>query len=177
MWRLWRSETDVSCASPFGDRLECGVNSSMVRGLRIAVVYGSPVGVGGLGVQSLNAIDDLAGVADQVIAIGPGAPAHRPASISWHEVPRTVSPFPARYTWLRWLQGRFRYLEDRGTGSNAAAAVAAARPDVCYCFTQVALETLRWANRARVPAILESPNGHIRNFREVYVRETRRLSR
>ena len=35
-------------------------------------------------------------------------------------------------------------------------------------FTQVGLETLQWAQESAVPTVLESPNGHIRNFRCVY---------
>jgi glycosyltransferase involved in cell wall biosynthesis len=46
---------------------------------------------------------------------------------------------------------------------------------MAYAFTQIALETLRWANREKIPAILESPNGHLRNFRKVYCSETRRF--
>jgi glycosyltransferase involved in cell wall biosynthesis len=33
---------------------------------------------------------------------------------------------------------------------------------------------LEWAVAAAVPSVLENPNGHIRNFRAVYARETRR---
>jgi glycosyltransferase involved in cell wall biosynthesis len=86
-----------------------------------------------------------------------------------------VSRFAARYSWLRWWTGRRQYLSDCRLGREAARVVAAVRPDCCYCFTQVALETLRWANRAGVPAILESPNGHLRSFRQVYLREARAL--
>ncbi|HEX6209192.1 MAG TPA: glycosyltransferase family 4 protein [Methylomirabilota bacterium] len=38
----------------------------------------------------------------------------------------------------------------------------------------MALETLRWARAHGVPAVLESPNGHIRHFREVYAAELAR---
>src|SRR6202035_4166360 len=44
-------------------------------------------------------------------------------------------------------------------------------PDFCYVFTQVGLETLQWAHDAGVATILESPNGHIRNFRGVCEKE------
>src|SRR5207249_707828 len=44
----------------------------------------------------------------------------------------------------------------------------------CYLFTQVALETLRWARRARVPTVLDNPNGHIRNVQQVCERESQR---
>jgi glycosyltransferase involved in cell wall biosynthesis len=143
----------------------------------VAVVYGSVAGVGGLGLQSANAIADLAELAEPVLAIGPGrAPgALSSPRVTWLDLPRGVSPFAARYSWLRWCTGRLQYLADTRLGRMAADVVARAGPDICYCFTQVGLETLRWANRAKVPAILESPNGHIRNFREVYRREARRF--
>jgi glycosyltransferase involved in cell wall biosynthesis len=38
----------------------------------------------------------------------------------------------------------------------------------------VSLDTLRWAQKHDVPAIVESPNGHIRSFRQIYVDEARR---
>ena len=63
---------------------------------------------------------------------------------------------------------------DQRIGRFAGAVVARTRPDLCYTFTQVGLETLRWAAAAGVPSILESPNGHLRAFRAVYVSEATR---
>jgi glycosyltransferase involved in cell wall biosynthesis len=145
----------------------------------LAVVYGTAIGVGGLGLQVGNAIAELAGQARKVVAIGPGlAPAALPARtverVDWRTSPVVLPDSASRHTWLRWLIGRRQYLHDTRLGKWAAGQVAEARPELCYCFTQVALETLRWANAAGVRCVVESPNGHLRNFREVYVRETRR---
>jgi glycosyltransferase involved in cell wall biosynthesis len=53
-------------------------------------------------------------------------------------------------------------------GRWAALQVARLKPDLCYTFTQVGFETLRWCRSAGVPGILDNPNGHIRNYRSVY---------
>jgi glycosyltransferase involved in cell wall biosynthesis len=141
------------------------------------LVYGTAAGVGGLGIQSMNAVADLAVVCNRVLAFGPGpAPAKASSDgVQWHRAELRGPALPTRFTWLRWWTGRLQLINDTRLGRWAATAVARARPDCCYCFTQVALETLRWANQAGVPAILESPNGHLCHFREVYCREARRF--
>jgi len=48
------------------------------------------------------------------------------------------------------------------------------RPNACYAFTQVALETLRWAEREGAMTVIDNPNGHIRNFRDICERESQR---
>jgi hypothetical protein len=143
----------------------------------LAVVYGASAGVGGLGIQAANAISDLADAGFRVLAIGPGRSPNVefPDGVTSRSLPSGISRTVVRYTWLRWLAGRTQYLNDTRLGAAAATMVAQARPDACYCFTQVALESFRWANRVKLPAILESPNGHLRNFRATYVRETRKF--
>lgn len=79
-----------------------------------------------------------------------------------------------RYTWLRWRPGQITMLNDRGLGRWAASEIAKLHPQACYLFTQVALETLRWARREGVPTVLDNPNGHIRNFWEICERESQR---
>ena len=145
----------------------------------IAVVYGSAAGTGGLGIQSANAIADLVKTGARVLAFGPGsAPPNAEANgVDWRLAAPQQPGWKARYTWLRWWTGRRQFLNDVQLGRWAADAAARARPDCCYCFTQVALETLCWANRSGVPAVLESPNGHIQNFQDVYCRETKRWGR
>ncbi len=140
-----------------------------------AFVYGVPLGLGGLGVQAGNALRALALAADHVHAIGPGpgsdARVLRPRNVTWHVSP----PSPAavlRWTPWRRRSGLGQLWADRRTGRFAGAVVRRAKPDLCYAFTQVALETVAWAKSAGVPAIVETPNGHIRAFREVYAAET-----
>lgn len=79
-----------------------------------------------------------------------------------------------RYSWLRWRQGRVRFLDDAHTGRWAAQQLPDLRPQSCYLFTQVARESLRWCRREGIPTVLDNPNGHIRNFQQVCERESRR---
>lgn len=143
------------------------------------MVYGAPAGVGGLGVQVANAIEAAAIEGVELHALGPGRSERWPLPVAtlkvhWHEAPRGVSRFKARYTPLRWRQGRLVFERSRAIGSWAAEQIARIEPDQCYLFTQVGLESMKWAQRASIPTILESPNGHIRNFRRVYDEESAR---
>ncbi len=146
---------------------------------RVALVYGAPAGVGGLGVQSANALQGLGIEGVELHAFGPGR-AERwplpvaPTRIFWHEAPPGVSRWKANYTPLRWRQGRLVFENNRAIGGWAAEQIARMKPDCCYVFTQVGLETLKWAARASIPTVLENPNGHIQNFRRVYDEESAR---
>ncbi len=141
---------------------------------RVAFVHGVPLGAGGLGVQAGNALRALA-LACDVHAIGPGKVAQwqAPPGVVWHHSPRT-STVLHRIKPLRRFAGALQYLADREVGRYAASHLEHIKPDLCYAFTQVALESFAWASAHAVPAILESPNGHIRAFRQVYVDETAR---
>jgi glycosyltransferase involved in cell wall biosynthesis len=75
---------------------------------------------------------------------------------------------------LRWRTGQLGLLRDRGLGEWAAQEVQHLQPQSCYLFTQVALETLRWAQREGVPTVIDNPNGHIRNFQQICERESQR---
>ncbi|MFY9555145.1 MAG: glycosyltransferase family 4 protein [Blastocatellia bacterium] len=143
----------------------------------VAFLCGVKAGAGGLGVQSANAIAALAlrGGSLQVFGSGftSGWPLpERASSIRWNESPSFVSNFAAQYTSLRWRHGDLQFERDAALGAWAAALIERQRPELCYVFTQVGLETLRWARRAGIPTILENPNGHIRNFRAVYDHES-----
>jgi glycosyltransferase involved in cell wall biosynthesis len=142
---------------------------------RYAFVYGVPVGVGGLGVQVGNALRALALDAGEVHAIGPPPAAGwtPPPNVVWHAAPRPWTRV-LRWTPLRRRGGTVQHLSDRRIGAFARGLMGRVRPDLCYAFTQVGLETLRWASAHGVPSVLESPNGHIRAFRQVYLDEARR---
>ena len=146
---------------------------------RIAVVYGSAPGVGGLGHSVAAAITAAALGADEVFALGPARPPipwSLPGGVpraTWMEAPQAISPWRMGYTWLRWRQGRVAFLHDRHLGRWAAGQLQQVRPDACYLMTQVALESLRWCRRQSIPTVLDNPNGHIRNFQEVCERESR----
>jgi glycosyltransferase involved in cell wall biosynthesis len=143
----------------------------------IAFIYGAPIGVGGLGTQAGNALRALSLTGCQVHAIGPG-PGPDPRAralpnVTWHSSP----PAPTGRSWwrpFRRFAGVGQAWSDRRLGRFAGAVVASTRPDLCYSFTQVGLEALQWADAAGIPSILESPNGHLRAFRDVYVSEAAR---
>ncbi len=151
----------------------------MARSRRVALVYGAPGGVGGLGAQVASAIQGLAIEGVELHAFGPGTierwPLRNPVpQVAWHQAPRSVATWRARYTWLRWWTGELVLEESRAYGRWAARQIERLAPDCCYVFTQVGLETLRWARRAGVASIVDNPNGHIRNFRRVYEEQSRR---
>ena len=138
-------------------------------------VYGTRAGVGGLGLQAATAVAGLA-ARGPVVALGRGYardwPLETPApAVVWEE----SSPF--RPSWFtrqvvrRFRAGRLVLTHDRQVGRWAAGRLAALQPGRLYAFTQVGLEALEWAKANGVPTILDSPNGHIRGFAEVYQAE------
>jgi len=145
---------------------------------RTAIVYPARAGVGGLGHSAAMAITALA-QGEHSFALGPGAavpwslPGPVPAA-KWLESPAGPWPWMGRYTPLRWRTGDLCFLRDRSLGRWAAREIEKLRPSYCYLFTQVALETLRWARAQGIPTAIDNPNGHIRNFQQVYERESQR---
>jgi glycosyltransferase involved in cell wall biosynthesis len=143
---------------------------------KAAVVYGVPAGSGGLGQHAASIMRAL-GDDYKVHALGPGRAAVSPLPgevppAEWCEAPAGVAPWRARYSWLRWYAGQLQLQNDRCIGRWAAEQIRYLKPDLCYVFTQVGLETLQWAQEDGVTTVLESPNGHIRNFRKIYETET-----
>ena len=145
----------------------------------IAVVYGAPTGAGGLGLQASTAIASLAEGECQVHAFGPGRDNSWPlseveGSIFWHKSPQSIPPWAFRHTWWRWYQGHYQLQKDRLMGRWARKQVERLKPELCYVFTQVGVETLKWARSVGISTVLDNPNGHIRHFREVCIRESKR---
>jgi glycosyltransferase involved in cell wall biosynthesis len=158
---------------------ECAIVDHPEQRRRVAVVYGTPAGSGGLGHSASAGIAAVADGQQEAFALGPGAsvPWSLPGGlpdVTWIESPQIIRPWMVRYTWLRWRAGHATLLRDRTFGRWAAQEVQRLRPNSCYLFTQVALETLRWARREGVPTVLDNPNGHIRNFQQVCERESLR---
>ncbi|MFL6253458.1 MAG: glycosyltransferase family 4 protein [Pyrinomonadaceae bacterium] len=136
-------------------------------------------GCGGLGLQAATALTALAVGGPRVHAFGPGRVSRWPLpgaepEVIWHKSPRFNPEWAYSYTWSRWYQGHYQLECDRRLGAWAGAGVERLRPQRCYVFTQVGLETLRWARAHGVQTVLDNPNGHIRHYREVFQEESRR---
>ncbi len=141
----------------------------------IAFVHGTPAGLGGLGIQSANVAASLATNGNVIHAFGPGHVDRWPLSLAngattWHEPSQVFG----NSNWRRWFPGRVQFDRDTSLGRWAAEETKKLAPLQVYTFTQVGLEVLRWAKQHGVSSVLESPNGHIRNFREVYEVEAAR---
>lgn len=167
---------------------------------RAAFVYGVIGACGGLGTQTANALAGLAR-GGEVSALGPpmagGWPLPEPGpvlcteprgsevpavsrrdtgvpAVSHQVAPPVLAAWERRLHRLRGTSGSLQLAHDRRLGAWAAGRLDLLRPSAVYAFTQVALESLRWARRVGVPAVLESPNGHLRGFRRVVGDESRR---
>ena len=142
---------------------------------QVAIVYGATAGGGGLGLQAATAIAGLQRIGE-LHAFGPGHvdnPFVDSASVHWHITPRGIVNRVWPRTPYRWAVGALQTRLDRAAGRWASRQLNAIQPGLVYSFTQVGLEALRWAAKAGVASILDNPNGHIRNFRSVYVNESR----
>ena len=73
---------------------------------------------------------------------------------------------------VRFRAGNARYRQDCDFGLKAFQRVHSLPISGCYGFTQISLETAAWCREEGIPFFLDSPNGHIRNFRAVYQRES-----
>ena len=125
---------------------------------RVAIVYGSVAGIGGLGQSVSAAITAVADGSRTAYAFGPGhsptwsLPGGIPPAV-WEHASPGIWPWMGRYSWLRWRSGDLAFLRDRRLGRWAARQVQRIRPQYCYLFTQVAHETLRWARAEGVPLV------------------------
>jgi glycosyltransferase involved in cell wall biosynthesis len=159
--------TKSSLAKPFTRPISVGeLQARMDPGV---IIYGAPLGMGGLGMQAATALRSLTLLDGSLSAIGPGQPA-------W--------PFAEELSNVRWLtttrvsasarifQGRAQYRSDCEFGRQASEHVSALRPNRCYGFTQISRESASWCRANGVPFILDNPNGHIRNMGAVYRRES-----
>jgi glycosyltransferase involved in cell wall biosynthesis len=138
----------------------------------VALVYATPAGVGGLGMQAATAAAGL-GLGGSVVCLGPGrravwplAPA--PATLRWEEAPPYRPGWFTRQVLARLRPGQVALAHDRHLGRWAAGRLDALRPERVYAFTQVGLEALEWAKARGLPTTLDNPNGHIRGFARVY---------
>jgi len=141
----------------------------------VAIVYGRAPGIGGLGQAVSAAITALADGKREVYALGPSTtipwslPGGTPCAI-WKQSPAVHWP-----SWRPWRRESSLNLDrDRHLGRWATQEVQKLRPQSCYLYTSVALETLHWASAEGVATVLENPNGHIANFHQIWQRESER---
>ena len=138
------------------------------RALAYAVAPGLNSGMGHHAAQVLAA---CAAAQTPLLLLGPRA--HGVSGVELRTPPPLVARWRRQYTWLRYLHGRYQFLSDRRFGRWLASQV---KQDLsgCYLFTQIASEALLELNRWNVPSLLDSPNGHIRHFREAVQQEAAR---
>ena len=148
---------------------------------RLAFLHSAYVGAGGLGMCAATSLDDLARQPFAIHAYGPGFadwPFRSPVpAVTRHTVDAGVPAWVGRYSHRRWMAGRHLHLVSRAVGRKAARAIAAGGAEACFAFSGVALESLEWSARNKVPAMLECATGHIRDFYDVNLREHRTWSR
>ena len=139
---------------------------------RVVAVYGTRAGPGGLGIHAATVIAGLA-TAAPVVALGPGPALDWPLETPIPTAVNWIRSPPVRRSWLanrvlrRIRPGRLVFQHDRTVGRWAASELDRIRPGCVYTFTQVGLESMRWAKARGLPPVLDNPNGHIRGFSEV----------
>ncbi|QDT15486.1 glycosyltransferase family 4 protein [Alienimonas californiensis] len=151
--------------------------------MNTVLVHGAPAGPGGLGAQVRSAAAGLAALGP-VVALGPGRAGNGTAdaaddalsAVEWLREPGLRPRGTAAALGRRLCPGRVQAIGDARLGRWAAGELDRLRPDRVYAFTQVALESLRWAAAAGSPSCLDNPNGHLRGFAEAYEGEARRLT-
>jgi glycosyltransferase involved in cell wall biosynthesis len=133
-----------------------------------------PDGGGGLGHFSAEALAAATPAAARVFAYGPPPGGPVPDSVTLEAPPPAVAEWRRRFTWRRYLHGRYQYETDTRIGTWLAARVSRLPLDRAYFFTQIARESLVALRRRRVPTILDNPNGHIAHYRAAVRRECER---
>ena len=146
--------------------------------MHVGIVYNAPLGNGGLGYQAATVVQALQTENVRLSLWGPsggmGFESVGKGQIEQHEATLPLPAWLARYSPWRWYQGHWEWLRFSHWGQQAAQQLAHSEVDALYTFTEVGLEPLRWAAKHNFPACLDSPTGHVRNFRHILQQETRR---
>ncbi len=141
-----------------------------------ALVCAAPPGVGGLGHHSGHVLGSLAPLFAELTVFAPGTS----SSISQHaglhlqQWPPLVPDWQRRYSWLRYLTGRYQATVDRAVGAWIASRFAEGHFRFGYFLTEIALESLRIAKTSGTRTILDNPTGHVRAFHAALDTESRR---
>ncbi len=132
--------------------------------------FGTEPGVGGLGLQVEFALNALSQVTE-LKSIGPRS-SRNAANARWLRPALRLPDWVAKYTMLRWAPGLRQAIADQIVGQFAREILSAVPVIGFYGFTQVSEESLRYCAKRGLTAVLDSPNGHIRNFRTVLEQES-----
>ena len=139
------------------------------------IAHAAPSDFGGLGQQAGSVLNALVPCLSHLRVYGPGPLVARdPVTASRRRLPPAplVKNWRRRYTWLRYLTGRYQLAVDRRFGRWLASDLRDAEFRRGYFFTQIAHESLLLARERGAQTVLDNPNGHIRDYREQLCRES-----
>jgi glycosyltransferase involved in cell wall biosynthesis len=143
--------------------------------LRWLVVTGGVSRVGGLGLQADFALRALT-EAGTIVGVGPDQPKAFKERNVWTPLHPSFSQRLVAASPLRWFPGLTQEVYDKQLSREAARVLASTSVSRCYAFTGVALDAFGQARSLGLPCVLDSPNGHILNFRSVLEQEAKSLS-
>jgi len=139
--------------------------------MTVALICGTRVAVGGLGLQAATAMHALARLPGPLHVVARGIEPRWPILDVLPQATLHILAPPSRwrdrYPPFRWYAGERQYREDVWIGRQAVEVVRSLEPTCIYAFTQVAREVLEWAKTRGIPTVLDNPNGHIAGFAEV----------
>jgi len=136
--------------------------------------HAAPLGVGGLGHHAGHVLRALREHVGRLRHFGPGAPGGAPVDGADVSPAAFCGPWRRQYTWLRYLSGRYEHLSDVGFGRWLAVELERRPCARGYFFSQIARESLALTRQGGGVTILDSPTGHVRDFREQLCRESTR---
>ena len=141
--------------------------------MNAALAYSVPPGLGGLGHHAADVLATLRDRVHELRVFGPPPPdfGRSRRREQFIPPPAFISEWRRQRTWLRYLHGRYQYEFDSRFGRWLSSELQAFPMDCGYFFTQIARESLLLARERRTYAILDNPNGHIRDFRDKLCRE------
>lgn len=144
------------------------------------VAYPATPTYGGLGQHSRQVLDALASVdTDRVEAFGPPLPDGDPLGqrIMFGGAPPPMPAWYRRFTPYRYDTGRYQFAADTRFGRWLASALETRTVTRAYFLTQIAAEALHVAHARGARTIVDSPTGHVRDYREMLRRESERWVR
>jgi glycosyltransferase involved in cell wall biosynthesis len=138
------------------------------------LAFQTPAGAGGLGQHAGHVLRALAKLEPNLRLCAPRSPFSQDVVACGDTfVPDPlVAHWRRQYTWFRYLTGRYQLETDKRFGHWLASHLSTKSFGRAYMFTQIARETFALTRRQGAKTILDSPNGHIGDFREQLCRES-----